>query len=43
MLSQLRAVREERYVVIPFSETTPGVRLVDGAQRLSEQLRALRR
>ncbi len=41
VLRELRAVREQRYVVLPFSETTPGVRLVDGAQRLSEQLTAL--
>lgn len=41
VLSELRAVQEERYVVVPFSESTPGVRMVDGAVRLSEQLEAL--
>jgi len=37
-LSQLRAVRSKRYVTIPFSETTPGVRVLDGAQHVSDQL-----
>ncbi|BDH56828.1 ABC transporter substrate-binding protein [Tsukamurella sp. PLM1] len=40
-LSQLRAVRENRFVVIPFSETTSGVRLLDGAHRLADGVRAL--
>lgn len=40
-LSQLRAVRENRFVVIPFSETTSGVRLLDGARRVAEGIRAL--
>ncbi len=40
-LSQLRAVRENRFVVIPFSETTSGVRLLDGARRIAEGIRAL--
>ncbi|MBS4102305.1 ABC transporter substrate-binding protein [Tsukamurella paurometabola] len=40
-LSQLRAVRENRFVVIPFSETTSGVRLLDGARRLADAVRAL--
>lgn len=43
VLSQLDAVRDERFVVIPFSESTPGVRLVDGAQHVAEQLTALDR
>lgn len=38
VLSKLTAVRERRFVTLPFSETTPGVRLVDGAQAVSEQL-----
>ncbi|CAM3275164.1 ABC transporter substrate-binding protein [Tsukamurella hominis] len=40
-LSQLRAVRENRFVVIPFSETTSGVRLLDGARRVADGIRAL--
>ncbi|TWS21429.1 ABC transporter substrate-binding protein [Tsukamurella asaccharolytica] len=40
-LSQLRAVRENRFIVIPFSETTSGVRLLDGARRLADGIRAL--
>lgn len=35
---QLRAVREGSYVVIPFSESTPGVRLIDGAKLLATGL-----
>lgn len=38
VLSQLRAVREESFVVVPFSASTPGVRLVDGAQVLADAL-----
>lgn len=41
VLSQLRAVKEGRFVTIPFSESTPGVRLVDGAASVSEQLAKL--
>lgn len=41
VLSELQAVQDEAFVVIPFSESTPGVRLVDGATDLSEQLGAL--
>jgi len=40
-LSKLRAVKAKRYVTIPFSETTPGVRVLDGAQHVSDQLRKL--
>lgn len=40
-MSQLRAVRENRFVVIPFSETTSGVRLLDGARRVADAIRAL--
>lgn len=38
VLRRLTAVRERRYVTVPFSETTPGIRLVDGAEHLAEQL-----
>lgn len=38
VLSQLSAVRSGSFVVVPFSESTPGVRLVDGATSLGEQL-----
>jgi iron transport system substrate-binding protein ABC transporter len=38
VLSQLRAVKNKAYVTIPFSESTPGIRLVDGAISVSEQL-----
>ena len=41
VLKDLRAVRAEAYVVLPFSETTPGVRLADGAVSLAEQLAGL--
>lgn len=40
-LSKLDAVKNERYVVIPFSESTPGVRLVDGAESVSAQIAKL--
>ncbi len=35
-LRELKAVRQERYMVLPFSETTAGVRLLDGVRRLAE-------
>lgn len=38
VLKNLRAVKQERFVVLPFSETTPGVRLVDGANALAAAL-----
>lgn len=41
VLRKLRAVREKRFVTLPFSESTPGVRLVDGAASVSEQLAKL--
>lgn len=41
VLSQLTAVREERFVTVPFSESTPGVRLVDGAVSVGGQIEAL--
>lgn len=40
-LKKLEAVREKRFVVLPYSETTPGVRLADGAQTVSDGLSAL--
>ncbi len=40
-LSKLEAVRDKRFVTLPFSETTPGVRLVDGAASVSKQIAAL--
>lgn len=41
VLKDLTAVKEQAYVVLPFSETTPGVRLADGAVSVGEQLAAL--
>lgn len=41
VLSQLEAVREKRFVVLPYSESTPGVRLVDGAQAVADGIAAL--
>lgn len=41
VLSQLRAVQEQRYVIVPFSETLLGVRFVDGVERLAAGLEAL--
>lgn len=41
VLKELRAVKAGSYVTVPFSETTPGVRLVDGATHVAEQLRKL--
>ncbi|WP_040155848.1 ABC transporter substrate-binding protein [Mobilicoccus massiliensis] len=40
-LSKLDAVKNERFVVVPFSESTPGVRLVDGAESVGRQIAAL--
>ncbi|KRF14103.1 iron ABC transporter substrate-binding protein [Nocardioides sp. Soil797] len=41
VLSQLTAVKAKRFVTIPFSESTPGVRLADGAASVSAQLAEL--
>jgi iron complex transport system substrate-binding protein len=41
VLSQLSAVKAQAYVVVPFSESTPGVRLADGAASVSDQLETL--
>lgn len=40
-LSKLEAVREKRFVVLPYSESTPGVRLADGAQHVADGIAAL--
>jgi iron complex transport system substrate-binding protein len=37
-LRELRAVRQRAYVVVPFSASTPGVRLVDGAVSVGDQI-----
>lgn len=42
-LSQLTAVGEERFVTVPFSATTPGVRLIEGATEVADQLSGLTR
>lgn len=42
VLKQLKAVTAGAFVTIPFSESTPGVRLAAGATRVSAQLSALR-
>lgn len=42
VLRNLRAVQAKAYVVLPFSETTPGVRLADGAVTVGAQLADLR-
>ncbi|GAA4688827.1 ABC transporter substrate-binding protein [Nocardioides nanhaiensis] len=41
VLRELTAVREGRFVTVPFSESTVGVRLVDGAASVAEQLERL--
>lgn len=38
VLQNLAAVKAGRYVVVPFSATTPGVRLIEGAQTVVEGL-----
>ncbi|MEV6976445.1 ABC transporter substrate-binding protein [Kitasatospora sp. NPDC093806] len=42
VLSTLTAVRRKAFVVVPFSESTPGVLLADGAARVSAELGRLR-
>lgn len=37
-LKDLDAVKNASYVVVPFSESTPGARMIDGAVRLSDSL-----
>ncbi|WP_439678610.1 ABC transporter substrate-binding protein [Embleya sp. MST-111070] len=41
VLSKLKAVRNRAFVVVPFSESTPGVQLADGAVRVSAALSGL--
>lgn len=41
VMRNLDAVKNKRYVVIPFSDSTPGVRMVDGVERLAAGLRSL--
>lgn len=41
VLKDLRAVREGRIVTVPYSASTPGVRLVEGASTVAEQITAL--
>ncbi|KRA39525.1 iron ABC transporter substrate-binding protein [Nocardioides sp. Root614] len=43
VLSRMRAVEAEAFVTLPFSETTPGVRLADGAVDVAGQLEELKR
>lgn len=38
VLKDLKAVRENAFVVVPFSASTPGPRLIEGAASVSEQL-----
>jgi iron complex transport system substrate-binding protein len=40
-LKGLRALREHHVVELPFSDTTPGVRVVTGIRRLADSLRTL--
>lgn len=43
VLSKMRAVKADAFVALPFSETTPGVRLADGAVNVGGQLEKLPR
>lgn len=38
VLKELRAVKEDKFLTLPFSQTTPGVTLVDGLESLNKQL-----
>lgn len=42
VLSELRAVKDGKFVVIPFSETLLGMRFADGVETINGQLAALR-
>jgi iron complex transport system substrate-binding protein len=42
VLSQLSAVKEGRFVVVPFSETLLGMRFADGVENVNAQLAALK-
>lgn len=37
-LSKLKAVQDNKFVILPYSESTPGVRLADGAKRVADGL-----
>lgn len=41
VLSQLTAVKNAQFVTVPYSEATPGARMVDGAVSVSDQLTGL--
>lgn len=41
VLSELRAVKEGRFVTVPFSETLLGMRFADGVESLNAQIKAL--
>ncbi|MDO5092329.1 MAG: ABC transporter substrate-binding protein [Propionibacteriaceae bacterium] len=41
VLSQLKAVQNKAYITILFSESTPGIRLVDGAKTVADQITKL--
>lgn len=41
VLSQLTAVESGHFVTVSFAESTPGVRLIDGASTVAEQIEAL--
>ena len=41
VLSQLDAVKDDRFVTVRYTESSPGVTLVDGAQSVSDQLEKL--
>ena len=38
VLSQMKAVKENKFVTVPFSQSTPGAELIDGAKTLNEGL-----
>jgi len=38
VLSKLKAVKAKAYITVPFSESTPGIRLVDGAAAVASQI-----
>lgn len=42
VLSQLTAVKEGRFIVVPFSETLLGMRFADGVENVNAQLAALK-
>ncbi len=42
VLSELRAVKEGRFVTVPFSETLLGMRFADGVENLNDQLAGLK-